>query len=513
MRKYFNILSSYIFTNKRGIFVLLLVMMLLDRANTFLRFSILYTDSDQTVLWQVSKDLMNGVFHGPCFYGQSYNPIIEPLFSLPFLRIGMEYSTALPLITTLMSILPFILLSFYLYKRIDPLVGTIPLLVSLLLSVEFEMLTSIPRGFVTGLFFATIGFTSIAFHKSILARLIGGLFLGIGVYANPNSLLLMPLLLPFTLLSKEKLFKLIVPISIGFSIGLSLIIINARYYDLNPDLVLHGSPSLETSFSSFMTVIGSLDNYFNFVTPLFWRGGWLLLSLFIIVGIRTWRKGFKKHSATLFLSFIILIASFFFSKVSDGTNSVFFSGSRMYLAYPTMIIFIMVFFVNTLDEDQKKIFYSSLILLSMISFSIKIVAFDPLLNHALRGSAYSVVQVEKVKELQNTCEDLLRFSENKPDLILANSPNTKDQIITYGCPCMINDFPITFQPLYERRTWLFPHIMDRVYPEVLIFGNRPKNWDEVEIKNLIKTDTTKNWLLIKNHLKTKDLLTEMNIVN
>lgn len=490
-------------------------MMVLDRVNTFFRFSILYTDSDQTVLWQVSKDLMNGVFHGPCFYGQSYNPIIEPLFSLPFLFFGMEYSTALPLTTTIMSTLPFIILSAYLYKRIDPLVGTIPLIISLLLSIEFEMLSSIPRGFVTGIFYATVGFTSIAFHKSILARFIGGLLFGVGLYANPNCLLLVPLLLPFTILAKEKFFKMALPIFFGSLIGTSLIVFNSWYYSLNPDLVIHGSPSLEMNLSSFLKVIVRLDNYFDFVTPIFWRGGWLLLSIFIIVRIRTWRHGFKKYSATIFVLFITVIVSFFFSKVSDGTNSVFFSGSRMYLAYPTIIIFILVFLIKTLNETQKRIFYSSLILLSLISFSIKIFAFNPLLNHALRGSANSVVHVIKVKELQKVCEDLLIFSKNKPDLILANSSHTEDQIITYGCQCMINDFPTTFQPLYERRTWLLPIITDSVYSKVLIYGNRSNNWDKIQTKNLdfIKTDTAKNWILIKNHLKTKDLLTTMNIVN
>ena len=515
MRKYLNKLSIYLLKNKRLIFCLLMGLVLLDKINTFFRFSIIYTDSDQTVLWQASKDLMNGDFHGPCFYGQSYNPIIEPLFSLPFLLMGMEYSTALPLTTTLMSTFPFILLSIYLFRKVDPIVGSIPLIVLLLLPIEFEMLTSIPRGFVTGIFFATIGFTSIAFHKAIFARFIGGLFFGVGVYANPNCILLLPLLLPFTFLLKENFIKMFIPIFLGFAMGASLIAINSWYYNLNPDLIIHGSPSLKANLSSFLKVIGRLDNYFNFVTPIFWRAGWLFLSIFIIVSIRTWRHGFKKYSVTILISLITIIASFFFSKVSDGTNSVFFSGSRMYLAYPIIIIFILIFFIKTLNETKKRLFFSSLIMLSLIAFSVKTFTFDTLLKHALRGSAYSVVKVIKVKDLHNICKDLQLFSEEKIDLVLANSPDSHEQVITYGCQCLINDFPTTIQPFYERRTWLMPNTMDNTYSNILIHGKRSESWDKSKTKdlNIIKTDTKKGWVLINNNLKTEDLLTNMNIVH
>ena len=515
MRSYFNKLSITFPTHTRLVFIVLMVMVLLDRINTFFRFSIIYTDSDQTVLWQVSKDLMNGIFHGPCFYGQSYNPIIEPLFSLPFLLIGMEYSTALPLTTILMSTFPFVLLSIYLFRKVDPLVGTIPLIILLLLSLEFGMLTSISRGFVTGLFFAIPGLVLMAFHSTLLSRFIGGLLFGVGVYANPNCLLLLPLLLSFTTSFKESFWKMFIPAILGFCIGAFLIVINAWYYNLNPDLVIHDSPSLKTSLSSFLKVIGRMDNYFDFVSPIFWRAGWLVLAIFIIVGIRTWRHGYMKNSITIFTSLIIIIASFFFSKVSDGTNSVFFSGSRIYLAYPFIIIFILVFLIKTLNEAKKRLFYTSLITLSLIAFTVKIVAFNMLLNRALRGSAYSVVQVIKVKELNNICENMLSFSDNKIDLVLANSPHAQDQIITYGCQCLIDEFPTTFQPLYERRTWLFPNTLDSIYSNILIYGNRPRSWDQINIKNLniVNSDTTKKWILINNNLETQDLLATMNIMN
>jgi hypothetical protein len=77
--------------NSRVLFILLFMLMLFDRLNTFFRFSIVYTDSDQTLLWQVAKDMMNGIYHGPCFYGQSYNPAIESFCALTFLYSGKDF--------------------------------------------------------------------------------------------------------------------------------------------------------------------------------------------------------------------------------------------------------------------------------------------------------------------------------------------------------------------------------------------------------------------------------------
>ena len=106
---------------------------------------------------------------------------------------------------------------------------------------------------------------------------------------------------------------------------------------------------------------------------------------------------------------------------------------------------------------------------------------------------------------------MLSFSDKKRDLILANS--TQSQMITYVCQCLIDNFPTTFQLLYERRTRIFPNTIDSVYSNVLIHGKIPKGWDNIKIKNLdiINSDTTKKWILINNSLKTQDLLTTMNI--
>lgn len=505
---------DWLLKNSKIIYILLFVLVLSDRLNTFLRFSVVYTDSDQTLLWQVAKDLMNGIFHGPCFYGQSYNPVIEPVFALPFLYSGMKLFEALPLATTILGIFPFLLLSVYLYKRVDALKGLIPLIILLVLPPEYSMLTSISRGFVTGIFFAVIGFVLIAYHKSLFARFIGGISVGIGIYANPNCVLLFPIILPFLISERKELLHILIPSGLGFLLGLSSFLFNAAYYSNHPEMVIHGSPGIQLSSSSFMSIIGRLDSYFNFVTPILWSAGWISLSLFVVISIQLWRKKSMPEFFTVLILFSMIVFSFFVSKVSDGTNSVFFSGARMFLAYPYILIFVFIYWLTTLSLSYKRNVIYIMSILALVSFGVKLFAFDYFLNNALKGSKNSIVKVIKVNELRNICIDLLNFSGGNTDLILAISKDTPDQVITYGCPCLIQSFPATIQPLYERRRWLIPNIEENVYEKVLLHSKDTTIWNNIRLDGLkiIKRNKLNGWLLIENQLNTLDLLYKTGII-
>jgi hypothetical protein len=47
------------------LFYVLSAFVLVEKMLVYFFFSIQYTDSDQTLLWQAATDLSNGVFHGP----------------------------------------------------------------------------------------------------------------------------------------------------------------------------------------------------------------------------------------------------------------------------------------------------------------------------------------------------------------------------------------------------------------------------------------------------------------
>lgn len=434
------------------------------------------------------------------------------MLSVPLVISGLKLYQALPLITTVLSISPFILISIYLYKKVDKFLGVIPLFISLIMSVEYQMLTSISRGFVTGIFFAIIGILIVYFHKNTASKFFGGLLLGFAIYANPNCLLLSPILF-YTITRKEHLFYKWKIVLSGIIIGVSSIFINFLFYNNDPELVVHRSPSLSFSLDSFLTVINSLDNYFNFISPLLWRLGWISLSLFIIVGIALWRHNKRRESLIILSTLIMLLISFSFDKVIESSNSVFFSGSRMFLAYPYLILFTLLMFLKIKIKLNKTIVIRSILTISVFALILKVAFFDQFVTHALRGSANTVVEVSKVDRLKLVCEEMLEFGSKNVNLIMANSVDLKYQyLITYGCPCLIEDFPPTYQSKYDRRTWNTKKILNSTYKSLIVNEsdtslNKYLSIPEVKI---IKYNKERGWILLINNLKTKSLIKEIS---
>jgi hypothetical protein len=490
------------------LFFLLLALVLLDRLNVLLNFAFVYTDNDQALLWTAAKDLMRGEFHGLCFYGQKYNPLLEPLLALPLLWAGMDFYKALPVVTSLLATAPFVAASFFFYKKKGVRVAFIPLLMLLLLPPEYLMLTSMPRGFSGGIFFAFAGVLLFLYSSVRTTDMLAGFCLAFGFFVSPNSILLFPLLIPAFFEEEKKIHYRWIPFSTGAALGWMPWVYNYFYYKSHPEMLIHSSPDMAPDFSVFMGSLGSLDLYFDFVSPVFWRGGWITLLLFLPAAF-FFRK--KKQTGAYWMTLALfagLVLSLSVKKVADSTNSVFFSGSRMFLAYPLLLTFLLSkLYIHAGQEKKERILYFFLVV-SVVLVAIKILFFNAFLKYDLRGSKYTVVQVAKVQELTGKCKSLLTYAEEKPDLLLAASPGTSDALINYGCHCLVEGFPPGIQPLYERRTWLLPLMSERVYSKVLIYGVNKLEWLNTDSSGLdiLKKDTLSGFVLINNTKNTGELL-------
>ena len=137
--------------------IVLFLLALNIRWRILYEFCLLITDSDQLILWDAANDMHHGIFHEPCFYGQSYNPLIEPLFAQPFLFFGMPLHLALPITSWILGFLPYLLLSLAFIKQKKYLSVAFIFAYMLWLPLQFHVIDSIPRGFVPACAFATIG--------------------------------------------------------------------------------------------------------------------------------------------------------------------------------------------------------------------------------------------------------------------------------------------------------------------------------------------------------------------
>lgn len=500
------------FISNKKLYYLLIITMLIERLFVFINYSIKYTDSDQVLQWLISKDLSEGKFYGLCFYGQKYNPIFEPLLTLPFLKMGLPFAIVHPFVVTCISLTPVFLLSHYFKKQYSNELSILPLVFTMTLPLEYDMLTSLSRGFSGSVFFTICTLYFLSDTYKFYRLIISGICMGIGVFINPNTLLFIPIFIYVFFDQKQYNNRRIIDFILGLLITTPLFIYNYWFYYKHPEfLVNKQNPEIGINIDSFLKVITQLDNYFEFVTPFLWKLSWMsLLLLFGLFFVFYKRK--QNRLAFLFgFCFMTILLSFFIPKVSDATNSVYFSGSRLYLFYPMMLIFLIAIAAHHLKWGMK--FYSVLIVLSFISVFVKIFAFHPLLSHALRPSAYSLVKVIKVEELNQKCKEIsVQLKKNK-SLVLANSPGTADQVITYGCPCLLDSFPSTIQPAYDRRFWEKENISKQIYSSIYLFGSDSNLTNKVINDSFFQVESFKinQYVIFNNSQKTKDLTQHLGI--
>ena len=475
---------------------LLVGITLLAKIYFFIAFSVSYTDGDQTILWQVTKDYAEGVFYGPCFYGQAYNPNLEPLVALPFYLLGTPLPIALPLATALLSTLPFFVFSYVFKKKWGYWEGSIPLLVLLFLSTDYDILTAIPRGFVTGVFFGSIAYAIWMHKQSSKNALIAGSLFGLGLYFNLNTILIAPLFL----IDHPKQWKQIVSFSslflLGSILGLVLIIWNHTFYQNHPEWVIHQAPSLKFGLSFFVACMKKIYFYFDQVTPLIWRGGIIILPLLVRL-LLFFRTRNASVSWAIFLVLLGTSLTFFMEKTADCGYSPFFSGGRFFLAYP----FIIAVLLAHLSQYQTRLFFQKIqkwILIPAAFVSIiKIVFLSSSIAFASDEMQSPCVVATPVSSLQTKCEEIKTFSENA-DIYISLTGDTPEHAVTYGCECLISDFGKTLNCEYERRRWR-SSMNKIVFHRILIHGDDVRKLNKLDYHYLkiVKVNIQKGWLLVE----------------
>ena len=495
------------------LFYALSVMVLVEKLLVFFFFSIQYTDSDQTLLWQVATDLSNGIFHGPCFYGQSYGPNIEPLLAVPFMKMGLPVYAALPFATLILSTTPFFLLALYFKRKTSTRSALIPLMVCLMLPLEYSLLTSIPRGFVGGIFFVSLGLFCWKYFRNNLSLFFAGLFIGIGLYGNLNSALLLPLIIPSIHWNKKFIVRAVLFFGLGFIIGLLPFYFNALFYTEHPELLIHVAPSVKLSWASFIETICRFNNYFDQVSPLFWRFGFISVLLLPAAIILLCKKNKRLEAWSIAFVLMAILGSLFLEKTKESGYSIFFSGGRFFLALPFVFIFLSLYVFSFLSSKNKLKFNRIALAIVFVSFGIKTLLFSPLLENAIdKGKAW-YVHVVRIDELKKQCSEMKAFGEN-PSLLVAVTGDTPEQPVTYGCRCLQANFPSTYIPHYERGRWLISEYNKTVFPTILLHGKDTTRWDRSKFGHLdiVKHDKEKGWMLVRNSETTDVFLFESGIV-
>ena len=474
------------------------------------KFSFVYSDSDQVLMWIGSYDFHQLEFHEPAYYGQNYNTMLEALLAAPFFRCAPPFYI-LPIVTSVLAILPYFMLAIIYYRKKLKVQALFALALPLMLTPEYYFITSIPRGFVTGLFFAVIASISVYYHDKRWSYFFFSFF-GLTAFAlNPNVVLL---LLPsglFLLVENYKNKRFYILLIIGGFVGAIYPFYNYCFYKKHPNYVLHALWEMKYSLSNLKVGLSDLNTFFGPLTPIFWYSYPFLILLFIAIPVVF---KIQKQRICFFISIISIVfmmLTFGIGKIYDGDQSVFLPHSRMFLAIPFMIIF----FVSFMKINKWKLPALLITGIACCSFTYQATSLDDAVEKALIPSAWPLLTNYKTEKLLPDCERIHQLNKKfnvERDIV---ATHWADKFITYACQACNTDMLLVISPSNDRRTWRLLEERDKIYKTILLIDESDKIEKEAQApgKKVIVLQSLGNhtFLLQNNSLTVLELLKRLKI--
>lgn len=492
------------------LFAIFLSLVVVDRWLTLTNFGFIYADIDQLVLWNGAMDYSKGIFHEPFFYGQAYNYMLESFVAVPLLWLHMPVYMALPITTSLISLLPFVVLALFFFKKQHHFWAYLTLAFPLLLPIEYNFLTTLSRGFVQAHLFAPLLF--IPFFNPQHQKNVTLLFLAAGLCFIANQSVLL-ILLPILLYVYSYHFR-------TFSFYLkSLLVLPffvadylAKYfYVVHPEKVLHRLVGLMPDSD---ILLASLTNtrHFENLFPFF--SGWGIVYPLLFVGLMVVALYRHKPKAFLFVfsGFILLVVTLAIPKIQEiyANAGLFFTPGRFYLYLPILLILSLFLVFHKIKYNALATYL--LLLLAGINLVVKNVDIKQKVASTIMQTVFPVA---KTRELLSHARELRAISADyQLDLIVhASAEGWKYVFDSYAFhPLSLHERSkhehiISVNLSGDRRSWLYPSAKHS--KQILLNGF------EIDQELLQPFDhevlNNKQLVIRNNALEVADLLARLNL--
>jgi len=495
-------------------FLILLILFVANKVLILVQFSSVYTSSDDVIQWMGARDYAQGVFHEPYFYGQNYNFMLESLFAVPFVWLGIPYHWALPMSTIILASFPFILFARVLYKRRHYFAAYTFLVIPVLLSLEYDILTSLSRGFISGIFFCSFLIYPILEPQKTRSFIIFGAAASFGFIFNPNTLILTFPIGIYMLFTNFKTLKFYLLAGTSAIPALIIHFLSKSFYWNNPDFQLHEMWELLFKWRWIREAFNYLDLFFTGLTPVLWSANWFVLLILIIFGILLYRKN-KIQAITLFSSVVFIILTLGINKVHDGIDWIFLSSTRMFLAIP-LLLGLAIFWNIKSYRGKIKWLPHSLVVLGLLCLLVKGIHLSDKIGELNTQRVESFLAVTSIDELEDDCGNISTLvDQNNADIVVFiphwDHPTSKMQLLNYGCSFVNENMESSVISIYERRTWKFREAKERKYPRILLYGYDLAKNDVVKNENIKVLQRNPDIILVANNqLSIPKLIAQFN---
>lgn len=446
-----------------GFFFLFLAYIIITRLIVFKELSHKAIDNDQVVMWSAAKHYSEGLVYDLRFYGQDYNTMLEALLAAPLIKAGMPVYYAVPASTQFLFLFPFLFTAFFLFVKKEKNAAIIVLMVLMSIPVGYEIMTSIPRGFVTGIFFSSFFIISIFKPTDSRFLILNFFMLGLGYMVNQNSVLISAPFACHLFFNYYRNRSFYISALIAMLLCLPFYLLLNYGFENNKPYILYASNN-NFSINYFMDAVKNINDRFAHCVFFSDRKGWLIVPFLFSLGLFLFYKERKAFYA--FMLFIaVIVISFFSSKVADGVVWPFYSYSRMYICLPMVFVLFIVITRNYFNRLLFPLLFVSLCFMVFKGITIK----NKLAYHQ-QEKFWNHVHLNTLEQIKNSVLTYKKFAkQTQTDFLMILGPAWMDDEINYGGEALDEDFPKTFKPSFERRTWILNQERTSVHSSFLLY--------------------------------------------
>lgn len=429
--------------------VVVVLCALVDRA-WMVHTTMNYASDDLTVVWLGATDYARGIFHEPFFYGQDYGVMLEALIAAPFVALGCNPTPTVAIIFGVFALAPYLSIAVYHWHRKAWWPALLFAAMPLLLPVEHGLQITALNGL------ALIALVPLAWCIRPLLWQTAGLILvlSLAVFINPNAALVaLPMVLHHGMQHRGN-YKTYLGAALGL-VPVLLLWTGARaFFHAQTAETVNTIFDWRMHFKPYMIgeAFKRLDVHFEWLAPLSGQVGSMALVLCMAAILLLFAQRNVQVALALVATLGLIMLAFCFAKVHDGSGSIFFPLSRIFLGMPLVLAW--AWGAIRIEPSHR---HGAIVLVATVAVlhgSWRVARAQQVYDQALQHQEDLPVRTWSVDRIKARCTRLASLANtvqaDRIVLLRGNDPFPA-QFTAYSLPVFHPEAPSTWMVGHDRR--------------------------------------------------------------
>ena len=433
-----------------------------------------FVDDDQALMWNGAAAFAHFMFPEPCFWGQSYGSMFESLVAAPLLWAGVPIHWAMPIAATIVGFVPYLFISLLLYRKDRRPYAFLVLFLFLLMGWKWDILTSIPRSFISGMPFATLGAVLLNDCRSNAGAFAGALLICLGIIQTTTALLVAGMGVLFYLWNIRKNHSRLPAIFLGVGIGILVFLFIKYFYVINADFSLHPAPEVNLSLSVLFTNLRNLSKICS--DFIFMKTGTVVIIVFIAIILAVFHSKRRLSLIMLIADVLGMVGLFSLSKTLDySDNSVLYGQTRMFLCWSYSWLLIIYFDAEQYGcEWVKKVHKRGMAAMVGVGLTVCIllgkgIAIDSNIKNSDSSlNASDICGLYRTSQIIQAVKDIDAYAEQQGADVIVTRNDRRG--LSYAIDAIHFRKYTVYNITYDRRTWNY-HYLNHIQPHRCVFAD------------------------------------------